>query len=223
MKKKKAFFITIEGLEGSGKSSVIFFIKKFLQEKGLSVRMFREPGSTVIGEQIRDILLDRKNKELSPHTELLLYLAARTQLIEEKLQKAFTRYDVVIADRFFDSTLVYQGYALGLGTLADKAVRMFSMGVTPSLTIVLDLVVQEGLKRIKVKDRIESRSLGYHRRLRQGYLRLAKRYPRRITVVDASGDLPCVYRRVEKVLLKRVTPLRRLMRGARGAAASTHG
>ena len=118
--KKKAVFITIEGLEGSGKSSVINFLRTYLENKKFSVRFFREPGSTYIGEKIREILLDRKNKELSCHTELLLYLAARTQLIEESLKDALNKYDFVICDRFYDSTLVYQGYALGLGKIVNK-------------------------------------------------------------------------------------------------------
>lgn len=104
---KKVFFITLEGLEGSGKSSVIRFLEKLFRKEKISFKVFREPGSTRIGEKIRGLLLDKNNKEISAHTELLLYLAARTQLIEEKLIKALSRYDVVICDRFFDSTLVY--------------------------------------------------------------------------------------------------------------------
>ena len=108
----RAIFVTVEGIEGSGKSSVISFLSRFLRKKGFKVKVFREPGSTKIGEKIRDILLDRRNKTLSPHTELLLYMAARTQLIEEKLSKALSKYDFVICDRFFDSTPGNQGYAL---------------------------------------------------------------------------------------------------------------
>jgi dTMP kinase len=196
----KSLFITVEGLEGSGKSSVINFLEKFLVTKGCSVKVFREPGSTRIGEQIRDVLLDKKNKELSVHTELLLYLAARTQLIEEKLIKAFGDYDIVICDRFFDSTLVYQGFALRLGEIVEEAVKKFSLGVCPDLTIFLDVPVKRGLGRIKNKDRIESRPLVFHNRLRQGYLQLAKKYPARIKVVDASGTLEEVFAKVERIV-----------------------
>jgi dTMP kinase len=196
----KSKFITLEGLEGSGKSSLINFLEKLLKTKGFSVKVFREPGSTRIGEKIREVLLNNKNKELSRHTELLLYLAARTQLIEEKLKKALRDYDFIICDRFFDSTLVYQGYALGLGKVALQAVKLFALGIMPDLTIVLDAPAIDGLRRIKNKDRIESRPLSFHNKLRAGYLQLAKKYPQRIKIVDARGNLENIYKRVEKVL-----------------------
>ena len=133
--KKRAIFITIEGIEGCGKSSVISHLYTFLKKNKYSVEVFREPGSTRIGEKIREIILDKNNKNLSGHTELLLYLAARTQLIEEKLAKALTENKFVICDRFFDSTLVYQGFALGLGRVVSRAVKMFSLGIKPDLTL----------------------------------------------------------------------------------------
>jgi dTMP kinase len=201
--KKRATFITIEGLEGSGKSSVINFLRTYLEDRKFSVRFFREPGSTYIGEKIREILLDRKNKELSKHTELLLYLAARTQLIEESLAEALTKYDFVICDRFYDSTRVYQGYALGLGDIVERAVKMFALGMKPSLTLVLDTEAQVGLNRIPNKDRIESRPIEFHNKLRAGYKALAKKEPSRIKILDASGKLEDIYRQVEVVLAKK--------------------
>lgn len=200
--RKKGFFITIEGIEGSGKSSVIKFIEKLLRKRKASFKVYREPGSTEVGEKIRKILLDRKNKKLSRHTELLLYLAARTQLIEEKLRKGLKKYNFIICDRFFDSTLVYQGFALGLGKIAERSVKMFSLGVVPDLTLVLDTLPKEGLARLKDKDRIESRALSFHNRLRKGYLQLSKKYPRRIKIIDACGSLPQVYKRIEKELMR---------------------
>ena len=187
--KRRAKFITLEGLEGSGKSSVISFLEKYLRNKNYKVIVFREPGSTKIGEKIRRILLDKNNTEISHHTELLLYLAARTQLIEEKLNEAFKRYDFVICDRFFDSTLVYQGYALGLGKIVNKSVELFSLGLKPDLTIILDVSVRRSLNRLKTKDRIESKSLRFHQLLRKGYRQLADRYPRRVKLVCADKDL----------------------------------
>jgi len=198
--KTKGFFITIEGLEGSGKSSVIKFIGKLLRKRRASFKVYREPGSTEVGEKIRKILLDKKNKKLSAHTELLLYLAARTQLIEERLEKDFRKYDFIICDRFFDSTLAYQGFALGLGKIVERSVKMFSLGVTPNLTLVLDTRPKLGLARLKNKDRIESRALSFHNRLRKGYLQLAKKYPHRIKIIDACDTLPQIYERVEKQL-----------------------
>lgn len=202
--RRKAYFITIEGTEGSGKSSVISFLARYLRGRGYSVKVFREPGSTAVGEKIRVILLDKKNTRLSKHTELLLYLAARTQLIEEKLGLALRGYDIVICDRFFDSTLVYQGVGLGLGDLAEKAVDMFSLGFKPDLTLVLEAPVKEGLRRLKRKDRVESRPLSFHNKLRRGYLKLAKQYPRRLMLIDARGSLSDIYRRVQEAIRKRL-------------------
>ncbi|MFA6281697.1 MAG: dTMP kinase [Candidatus Omnitrophota bacterium] len=198
--KKNAKFITLEGSEGSGKSSVIGFLEKSLKEKGFSVKIFREPGSTRIGEKIRELLLDKKNMELSPYTELLLYLAARTQLIEEKLAGALEEFDFVICDRFFDSTLVYQGYGLALGSIVERSVKMFSLGYVPDLTLILDVPVKTGLGRIKNKDRIESRSLDFHNRLRNGYSLLAKKYPKRIKMINADSDLNEIYNKVRSIL-----------------------
>jgi dTMP kinase len=200
--KKKAIFVSIEGLEGSGKSSVIKFLVKLLRKKGFKVKVFREPGSTKIGEKIRKILLDKRNKNISPYTELLLYLAARTQLIEEKLKKALNFYDFVICDRFFDSTLVYQGYASGLGEIAYRVTKLFSLGIVPDLTILLDASVEEALERIKNKDRMESKPLKFHKRLREGYLWLAKKNPRRIKIVDANTNLKEIFKKVEEIVNK---------------------
>ncbi len=199
---KKAIFITIEGLEGSGKSSVVEFLENLFKKNGLKVQAHREPGSTKVGQNLREILLDKKNSEISLHTELLLYLAARTQLIEEKLIKDLSVFDVVLCDRFYDSTLAYQGHALGLGKVAQDAVDIFSLGLKPDLTIFLDTEVKAGLKRLKTKDRIESRPISFHNKLRQGFLNLAKREPERIKIVDASGSLNQVYSKVKKVLAK---------------------
>jgi len=198
----KAVFITVEGIEGSGKSSVISFLNRLLKKKGFKVKVFREPGSTKIGEKIRGILLDKKNKTLSSHTELLLYMAARTQLIEEKLIRVLLKYDFVICDRFFDSTLVYQGYAMRMGKIVDKSVKLFNLGIVPDLTIILDTKVNSSLRRIKVKDRIESRPIVFHRRLREGYRRLARRYPRRVKLIDAEKNLDALFRSVETLIIK---------------------
>ncbi|MBN3040962.1 MAG: dTMP kinase [Candidatus Omnitrophica bacterium] len=194
----RAAFITIEGLEGSGKSSVISYLSSFLKKRGFRVKVFREPGSTCVGEKIREILLDKKNSRLSVHTELLLYLAARTQLIEEKLFKALGLFDIVICDRFFDSTLVYQGFGLGLGKIAESSVKMFSLGLDPDLTLVLDTEPLKGLRRLKKKDRIESRPLTFHSRLRKGYLALAEKFPKRIKVINAGGSLEDIFPQVSK-------------------------
>lgn len=202
-KLKKAFFITLEGAEGSGKSTVIKFLSAYFRKQGLSFKVFYEPGSTAVGNKIRDILLDKKNK-ISPYTELLLYLAARTQLIEEKLFKALLKYDIVICDRFFDSTVCYQGYALGLGEIAFESAKKFSLGVMPDLTLLFDIQPSLGLRRLEKKDRIESRPLKFHNKLREGYLKLAKKYPRRIKVIFAGGRLEDIFKQVESVVSVRL-------------------
>ncbi|MCD6228791.1 MAG: dTMP kinase [Candidatus Omnitrophica bacterium] len=196
---KRALFITFEGLEGSGKSSIISFLVRYLKKKRLSVKIFREPGSTKVGELLRNILLDKK-KVISPYTELLLYLAARTQLIEEKLKKAFKDYDVIICDRFYDSTIAYQGYGLKLGKMVEKVVNIFSLGIKPDLTILLDGNVKKGLKRIKDKDRIEKRPLSFHYRLRRGYRAIAKKEPLRVKVVNADRSLKEIYSSIKKIV-----------------------
>jgi len=200
LRQRRGIFLTVEGLEGCGKSSVIRFLNQWLKTKGYSVKVYREPGSTKIGEKIRKILLDKKNKPLSAHTELLLYLAARTQLIEEKLKKDLRVYDFIICDRFFDSTLVYQGFALGLKEATERAVKIFSLGIKPDLTFYLDLPAKKGLKRLKTLDRIESRPLNFHNKLRKGFLKLARKYPRRIKTIDARGSLESIYSQVKKIL-----------------------
>ena len=199
LKDKKALFITLEGVEGSGKSSLLNFLKKILKKKGFSLKLFRDPGSTQVGEKIRQILLDKKSK-ISPHTELLLYLAARTQLIEEKLKKALKKYDIVICDRFYDSTVVYQGYGLGL-KIAQSLALKFCWGIKPDLTIVLDTDIKKGLSRIKNKDRIEKRPLDFHQRLKKGYYKLAKKEPGRIKLIKKES-LEEIFKEAEEIVEK---------------------
>lgn len=185
--KKKALFITFEGGEGSGKSTHIKLLKNFLEKKGLSVCLFREPGSTKLGEKIRKILLYYKSG-IYPITELFLYLAARAEFITGELSKALSKYDVVICDRFADSTLVYQGCGLKLGINKIKPIVEFASGkIKPDLTIVLDVGPAKGLLRIKrKKDRIEQRSIKFHRDLRKGYKMLAKKEPQRIKIIKVK-------------------------------------
>ncbi|MCM8823276.1 MAG: dTMP kinase [Candidatus Omnitrophica bacterium] len=197
--KKKAKFITFEGVEGSGKSSIISLVRNYLVRRGLKVVIFRDPGSTPVGEKIRAILLDKKNS-ISHYTELLLYLAARAQLIEEKLKRALNNYDIVICDRFFDSTLVYQGYGLGLGKIVEESVDTFSFGIVPDITIILDSDVRKSLNRLRKKDRIEMRSLKFHYRLRKGYRKLAKKFPKRVRLINADKSLNEVFDEVKHTL-----------------------
>ena len=199
MRRRKAEFITVEGIEGSGKSSAASYIVKYLRREGYSVACFKDPGATVIGEKIRAILLDKRNKKMAPHTELLLYLAARAQLIEEKIKHFMYERDFIVCDRFFDSTIVYQGHALKV-KYTREAVKMFSFGIMPDLTLVLDVSPQKALKRIRVKDRIESREMGFHRKLREGYRKLASFSGKRIVVVDADKNLNDLFNNIRDVV-----------------------
>lgn len=199
--KNRALFITIEGLEGSGKTSVINYLETKLKNSHFKLAVFREPGSTTVGEKIRKILLDKNNDRLSQHTELLLYLAARTQLIEEKLTISFKNNDIVLCDRFYDSTVVYQGYGLGLEAITRKAVSLFNLGVVPDLTIFLDSDPGKSLKRLGVnKDRIESRPLDFHQRLQAGFKILARQNPERIKTVNSDRDLEIIYKDIDKII-----------------------
>ena len=198
---KKGYFITFEGAEGSGKSTQIRKAVAFLKRKGRSVVMLREPGGTRISEAIRSILLDKKLKEMTHVTELLLYLAARAQIVREKILPALQKGKVVICDRFEDSTRAYQGFGrrIPLGMI-EQASRLVRGNLRPDLTFVLDVDIKKGLARGGRHDRIEREALSFHERVRLGFLTLAKREPRRITVLDTSRPAEWVSQKVQERL-----------------------
>jgi dTMP kinase len=184
---KKGYFITFEGAEGSGKSTQIRKAVAFLKKQGRSVVMLREPGGTRISEAIRAILLNKDLKEMDPVTELLLYLAARAQIVHEKIIPALKKGKVVICDRFEDSTRAYQGFGRGLSLAAiEEASRLVRGTLKPDLTFVLDIDIAKGLARGGRHDRIEREALSFHRRVRRGFLALAKKEPQRMVVLDTS-------------------------------------
>ncbi|MEW5758476.1 MAG: dTMP kinase [Candidatus Omnitrophota bacterium] len=186
----KGKFITFEGPEGAGKSTQVNLLVKFLKSKGLKVIHLREPGGVIISEKIRHILLDPKLKKMTPLTETLLYMAARNQLIEEKLKYYLNKNYVVICDRFIDATMVYQGYAGGvdaglIGILSKYVVGKFM----PDLTILLDIDTEIGLKRAgNIKDRIEQKPCKFHEKVRVGYLKLARKFPKRIKIIKTDKN-----------------------------------
>ncbi len=194
MKDKRGKFITFEGPEGSGKSSHIKLLVEYLREKGIEVEVLREPGSTQIGEKIRQILLDTALGGMANLCELYLYLAARSQLIKEKITPFLEDNKIVICDRFNDATIAYQVYA---GNCPEFTIEGFSkfineMRVEPDLTILLDVDVRLGLKRAtfsRPADRIEKKGTEFHDKVRQGYLELAKKYPERIKVIFSAGEM----------------------------------
>lgn len=184
----KGIFITFEGSEGCGKSTQSKLLSGYLRSKGRKVVYLREPGGTKISEKIRKILLDSNNLSMNPECEMLLYMAARAQIVKEIIKPALQAGKIVICDRFLDSTLAYQGYGLGIDI---KTIRhlgaLVTQGIRPDLTIFLDLAVSRGLKVCgRAKDRIEKRPMGYFRRVRAGYLKLAKSEPQRIKIIKVT-------------------------------------
>ena len=185
-----ARFITFEGGEGVGKSTQIELLATALRKAGYTVLTLREPGGRPISEAIRSILLDPENTELSPRTELLLYEAARAQLVDEVIAPALACGTVVLCDRFFDSTTAYQGYARGLDRAEIQTLNLFATGdLVPTRTIVLDLPPEKGLSRATIHkaDRLERESLTFHKKVRDGFLALAEAEPHRVRVVDADN------------------------------------
>lgn len=198
---KQGYFITFEGAEGSGKSTQIRNAVVFLKKKGRTVVMLREPGGTRISEAIREILLDKRLKEMAPVTELLLYLAARAQIVREKILPALKQGKVVISDRFEDSTRAYQGFGRRLSLEAiEQTSRLVRGTLKPDLTFVLDIDVAQGLKRGGRHDRIERESLQFHEQVRRGFLTIAKKEPRRVMVLDAAEPVEWVSRKIRERL-----------------------
>lgn len=188
---KRGYFITFEGGDGSGKSTQIKLLQDFLTEQGYHVLLTREPGGTAISEKIRDIILDKKNAEMCDMTETMLYAAARAQLVQQVIKPAVDGGDIVICDRFVDSSIAYQAWGRGLGDLVWDINRHAVGDYMPDLTILLKLDPMQGMKRIKSReqDRIELSSDDFHRKVYEGYLNLEAMDPDRIKGIDASQEI----------------------------------
>jgi len=204
-------FITFEGPEGSGKSTQIGRAAEYLAARGCRVLLTREPGGTPIADQLRRVLLAADNAAITPLAELFLYCAARAQHVAEKIKPALARGEIVLCDRFADSTWAYQGYARGLGVeLVDRLNETATDGLRPDLTLLFDLPVEQGLTRAVARaerlaehrreDRFEREDLAFHRRLREGFLRLAELHPERFRVIDAGPDIETVWRSTQAIL-----------------------
>lgn len=181
-------FITIEGPEGSGKSTHSRLLCLYLKRNGYKVLHTREPGGTEAGEAIRSILLDKKNKGMSDACELFLFLAARAQVVEEVIKPALAKGYTVVCDRFHDATVAYQGYGAGMDLkLIWLAGKLAAGSLKPDLTILLDVETELGLKRAGIKDRMEIKSVRFHKKVREGYLKIAKKEPGRIKVIRTSN------------------------------------
>ena len=203
----EGIFITIEGPDGSGKSTQIELLKKYLEDKGYDSVVTREPGGTVISEAIREIILNPEYKEMSYMTELLLYAAARAQLVNQIIRPAIEEGKAVICDRFVESSAVYQGIGRGLGVSTVYEVNNYALGeVRPKLTIYMDLDAEDGLKRKKkqaVLDRMEQEDIEFHKRVVEGYRKLADLYPERIVPIDATLSVEEIHSKIVEEVEKR--------------------
>ena len=183
----RGIFITIEGPEGSGKSTHSKLLCDFLRRRGYRVLHTREPGGTRISEAVRKILLNKNNKGMSDICELFLFLAARAQIVDEIVRPALKKGYVVVCDRFHDATVAYQGYGAGLDLkLIEEMGKLATKGIKPDLTVLLDVETKKGLGRAAAKDRIDTKCLEFHKRVRGGYLALAEREPGRIKVIPTT-------------------------------------
>ncbi|MEC2058080.1 dTMP kinase [Peribacillus psychrosaccharolyticus] len=204
---KQGIFITIEGPEGAGKTTVLKLIGESLKNLGLDVVLTREPGGIPIAEQIREVILNKENTAMDGRTEALLYAAARRQHLIEKVVPALNAGKIVLCDRFIDSSLAYQGYARGLGIDEVYSINQFAIeGLMPQLTIYFDIEPAEGLKRIKKSgirevNRLDLEELQFHEKVRDGYKKAIEREKSRFFVVDASLPIEQVSEAVKEKIL----------------------
>ena len=203
-------FITLEGPEGSGKTTAVDYAVSKLEEMGYKIVRTREPGGTPISEQIRNVILDKANTAMDERTEALLYAASRRQHLVEKVWPALKEGKIVICDRYLDSSLAYQGGARGLGVENILNVNNFATeGTFPDLTLLFDIDPQIGLARIAANanrevNRLDLEKLDFHNKVRNTFLELAKRYPERFIVIDASKSREEVAEATLKAMLSRI-------------------
>lgn len=202
-------FITLEGPEGSGKTSHIPHLVEYLREQGHVVFPTREPGGTSISEQVRDILHDMKNAEMHPRTETLLYQSARAQIVEQVIKPRLNDGEIVISDRYYDSTIAYQGYGHQQNLEEIRAlVKYATGGLSPDLTILLDLDIEVGLKRKTQNEvewnRMDAYTVEFHKRVRNGYLEMVKQEPKRWVVVNSDQKWESVQEELRKVIVGRL-------------------
>lgn len=202
-------FVTFEGPEGSGKSSQITLLSAFLQQQGFAVVATREPGGTAVGDEIRACLHDVKHVSMTAVAEMLLYSASRAQLVHEVIRPALAAGQIVLCDRFSDSTIAYQGYGRGLD-LADlgRITRLATGGLRPDLTFLLDIDVERGLARRTAggveMNRLDLEQVNFHRRVRRGYGELAAAEPARWHIVDADRAVEVVQAEIREVVVERL-------------------
>lgn len=205
-------FITFEGPDGSGKTTQIAPLVAYLRERGFTVFQTREPGGTSIGDQIRTVLHDVDNTAMHPHTEILLYAASRAQLVHEEIRPRLARGEIVVCDRYADSTLAYQGYGHGLDLPTLRTILAFATGgLQPDLTLYLDITAEEGLQRRQHAaedgdewNRMDAQSLAFHQRVREGYLALIAEAPARWERIDASAAREAIQTHIRAIVNRRL-------------------
>ena len=200
---RQGLFIVLEGVDGCGKSTQADLLVEELESSGREVVRLRDPGGTRLSEKIRLLVLDPGNDEMCDECELLLYEAARAQLVREVIQPALERGAVVVCDRFFDSTFAYQACARGISEQKVRAANeLGSCGVVPDVSLVLDISPEEAYGRATYEgaDRLEGEGMGFQERVRAGYVRLAQQEPRRVRMIDATGSVEIVRSRVLQAL-----------------------
>jgi dTMP kinase len=207
-----SLFITFEGVEGSGKTTQIQRLKKYLDRKGIPCKVTREPGGCPIGEKVRKILLNPDHREMVPLSELLLYEAARAQHVKEVIEPFLKKRGVVLCDRFSDATIAYQGYGRKIDLRWIERLNHFSSrGIKPDVTFLLDCPSDVGLKRAlkrnrtlkqEKEERFEKEKIQFHQRVRKGYLALAKKEPHRVKVVDTRQGEDNVFNKILKTVDK---------------------
>lgn len=203
-------FITIEGTDGSGKTTQINLLANYLESKGYKVITTREPGGTPISEKLREIIIDKNNTEMTDITEALLYAASRAQHISQVITPALNDGYIVISDRFLDSSIVYQGFARGMSEKLIRSINKYSVGeLEPDITFFFKLKPEDGIIRKEKQqelDRLESEKQSFHQRVYDGYIRLAKRNKDRIKVIDALKSIDTIQneiiRHIEELISK---------------------
>ena len=205
-----SLFITFEGVEGSGKTTQIQRLKKYLTRKGISCKITREPGGCPISEKVRKILLDPDHRGMVPLSELFLYEAARAQHVEEVIIPFLKKGGMVLCDRFSDASIAYQGHGRGVDLAwVERLNRLSSQSIKPDITFLLDCPSTVGLKRAlrrnqaagnERQDRFEREKIDFHHRVRRGYLSLAKREPRRVKVIDTRQGEEKVFEKIRKIV-----------------------
>ncbi|MGC9346748.1 MAG: dTMP kinase [Anaerolineae bacterium] len=202
---RRGAFITFEGGEGSGKTTQLRLLSAWLEGQGVSHLITREPGGTMIGEKIRDLLHDCNHTEMTPEAEILLYSASRAQLVGELILPALASGHVVLCDRYYDSTYAYQGYGRGLSLDALRQITEFAtQGLKPDLSLYLDVPPEIGLNRRadsgEALNRLDRETLAFHRRVRIGYQSLVKAEPTRWRLVDATGAIDAIQTRLRQTI-----------------------